>query len=300
MKTVYSNREIPHLWAHKTQDSARNANGSFFFRNGIIFSYGEHFPIAKHVTGRKGQPGVLFTSKSYSNTTARHCSRVRGAIPPELPVFVVSDVLSKPTREDLLNFETDAATHYNKAQRARSDWSRRFHAKGAAALLKTAAAFAAFYGWKYTPPALADIGPELAKRTKAEQARQKREQAKAEKAAEAAKQKAIAEEKEAIDAFLSRTRAEVFHRYLNPVLRIDGNEVLTSRGATAPLDHVRKAWAFLKPRIEAGTPWQSNGHTLHVGNFQIDYLTVEGELKAGCHIFDKTELLRFGAILDTI
>jgi len=29
---VFPNREIPHLWAHQTQDEARNGTGSFYFR----------------------------------------------------------------------------------------------------------------------------------------------------------------------------------------------------------------------------------------------------------------------------
>ena len=58
MRHVFPNREIPHLWAHKTQDEARNGTGSFYFRGGIIFSYGSHFPIAAHITGSQGQPGI--------------------------------------------------------------------------------------------------------------------------------------------------------------------------------------------------------------------------------------------------
>ena len=48
---VFPNREIPHLWAHKTQDEARNGTGSFYFTAATIYSYGSHFPIATHVTG---------------------------------------------------------------------------------------------------------------------------------------------------------------------------------------------------------------------------------------------------------
>ena len=59
---VFPNREIPHLWAHQTQDEARNGTGSFYFRGATIYSYGSHFPIATHVKGSQGQPGILFTS----------------------------------------------------------------------------------------------------------------------------------------------------------------------------------------------------------------------------------------------
>ena len=39
---VFANREIPHLWAHQTQDEARNGTGSFYFRGASIYSYGSH------------------------------------------------------------------------------------------------------------------------------------------------------------------------------------------------------------------------------------------------------------------
>ena len=51
---VFSNREIPHLWAHQTQDEARNGTASFYFRGATIYSYGSHFPIATHVKGSQG------------------------------------------------------------------------------------------------------------------------------------------------------------------------------------------------------------------------------------------------------
>jgi len=44
-KHVFGTGEIPHLWAHKVQDSARNARGNLYFENDTIFSYGGHFPI---------------------------------------------------------------------------------------------------------------------------------------------------------------------------------------------------------------------------------------------------------------
>jgi hypothetical protein len=75
---VFSNREIPRLWTHQTQDEARNGTGSFCFRGATIYSYGSHFPIATHVTEAQGQAGILFTSKKNSVTTSQHmCDKSR-------------------------------------------------------------------------------------------------------------------------------------------------------------------------------------------------------------------------------
>ena len=93
---VFPNREIPHLWAHKTQAEARNSTGSFYFTGATIYSYGSHFPIATHVTGADRQAGILFTSEKNSVTTSQHMSAVRRSIPPDVPVFTVTRRWNKP------------------------------------------------------------------------------------------------------------------------------------------------------------------------------------------------------------
>jgi hypothetical protein len=74
MKLVLSPDMVAHKWANKQQDSARNSGNTLFFEGDTIYSYGRHFPIAKHVSG-----AVLFTTRTYSNTTAKHISIVRHA-----------------------------------------------------------------------------------------------------------------------------------------------------------------------------------------------------------------------------
>lgn len=79
MKHVFTDiSHIAHLWANQLQDSARNS-GNFYFDGNTIYSYGRHFPIAKHVENEQGVKGVLFTERRYSNTTAKHISVVAQA-----------------------------------------------------------------------------------------------------------------------------------------------------------------------------------------------------------------------------
>lgn len=75
MKQVFSNSELPHIWAAQSQGSGRTSNGSFYFHNATIYSYGGHFPIATI----KGDT-VFFTLRSYSNTTRKHISKARAAV----------------------------------------------------------------------------------------------------------------------------------------------------------------------------------------------------------------------------
>ena len=61
-KHVFNTGEIPHLWAHHTQDEARNRQGNLYFVGDTIYSYGSHFPIARQITNDAGQRAILFTT----------------------------------------------------------------------------------------------------------------------------------------------------------------------------------------------------------------------------------------------
>lgn len=76
MKTVFSNDEVAHIWARQTQDTGRNSQGNFYFEGDKIYSYGRHFCIARLLPNKK----VLFTNRTYSNTTAKHINLVRYAV----------------------------------------------------------------------------------------------------------------------------------------------------------------------------------------------------------------------------
>ena len=45
---VYPVDMVAHLWAHRAQESAPQ-RGNFYFDGDTIYSYGSHFPIARHV-----------------------------------------------------------------------------------------------------------------------------------------------------------------------------------------------------------------------------------------------------------
>ena len=51
----------------QSQDRPTTQNRTFYFIGDTIYSYGNHFPIARHVNGV-----VLFTTRGYSVTTAGH------------------------------------------------------------------------------------------------------------------------------------------------------------------------------------------------------------------------------------
>lgn len=76
-KVLRNMRETAHYWANELQDEGRS--GHVYFEDGIIYSYGTHFPIAKHVVNDAGQKAVLFTTRNYSSDTGKHKNAVRMA-----------------------------------------------------------------------------------------------------------------------------------------------------------------------------------------------------------------------------
>jgi hypothetical protein len=90
------NKQVAHLWANKSRERAKGS--SFYFEGDTIYSYGAHFPIARHLRGV-----VLFTSKGYSSSTARHKSYVRNAI-NHLESFTVDDVTKEPGKADVKGY----------------------------------------------------------------------------------------------------------------------------------------------------------------------------------------------------
>jgi hypothetical protein len=90
-KQVFPTAEVFHKWASQSQLEGRNPTRNVFFRNQTIYSYGHHFPIASFVDEKLAKrinhgasdsvcPVVLFTNRTYSNTTAKHISLCRRAI----------------------------------------------------------------------------------------------------------------------------------------------------------------------------------------------------------------------------
>lgn len=78
MRTVLRNTdEAAHVWAAQTQQHGKA--GNVYFEGPTIYSYGNHFPIAKVYTLDTGERIALFNSRTYSNSTAKHQRAARSA-----------------------------------------------------------------------------------------------------------------------------------------------------------------------------------------------------------------------------
>lgn len=86
---------IAHEWANRQDKSGIGAGGNMLYGGGCIYSYGDHFVIACHVTNDKGERAVLFTEWTYSQTTAKHIAIVKGASSHLNMIYVADPALSK-------------------------------------------------------------------------------------------------------------------------------------------------------------------------------------------------------------
>lgn len=68
-KTVFADSsEVFHLWAHRSQDSARYAKGTVYFEGAALYSYGSHYLCGFMI----GDSVAFLNSDSYSVTTSKH------------------------------------------------------------------------------------------------------------------------------------------------------------------------------------------------------------------------------------
>lgn len=306
-KYVVDTGEIPHLWAHRTQDEARNRQGNLYFTGDTIYSYGSHFPIARHVANDAGERAVLFTTATYSVTTTSHCSAVRSAIPSGIPVFRVPNVChgryggSELSADDhtgnLADYAKRIEKHVVTSARARSSYAKEWNHEHAVRLRNEAVAYCAFFGLPV--PNISEV-PDLdsdaltaIRKREAKRAAEKAEQTKGERAEALVRQQEL----------ITKWRAGQYSGCIYDVptmLRIDVDEVVTSRGARFPVSHAKRALAFVRKVRESRQAYVRNGHTIHLGPYALDRIEPNGTVKAGCHVVSWEEIERIAPALDSV
>ncbi len=285
MKTVHSNHEIPHLWAHQTQETARNSSKSVWFYKEILYSYRE--PIGVIVTV-KGKQVALFRDRRFSVTTAKHQGSMQRAA-SHLPHFTVASICgSFSQRAEHLDHKLNLVAYQKRiddkvlaASRARSN--AEYLVSCARNLVVEANEYAETFGLKTR--FILPNAKELIERSKRE----------AEKAAAERKRvedKARADAQPIISQWVNGGSEQVPWFITEAYMRIEGEELVTSRGARVPLAHVVRVMPIVKRLIERGEEYHANGHTIHLGHYQLDRIDTDGTIHAGCHHFTRNEVLR--------
>ncbi len=279
MKTVVTSAMVAHLWASQNQDHARNPQRSLFYTGSVIYSYGGHFPIAKHSEGV-----VLITTRRHSVTTGKHLQLVKYAANHK-QMIPCANVLAK-TKEDhtanLAAMRGQCLTDLEKSSRARTNAAHYYHE--AKHLVAVHAQYRALFGKGLD--AQLQIAPEwkheAAGRIAAQAALTK------ERAVQAGIVTAQRLVQKRLDLEEWKGNAEYVHgafHSLPVALRAseDGLTIETSHGAQVPATHAQRIWRKVQQARTTGQPYQRNGHTERVGTFDVTSIGIDGTVIAGCH-----------------
>jgi len=277
MKTVFSSHnEVAHIWASQSQAEGRA--GNIFFENGVIYSYGRHFPVARFAPEYGNI--ALFTSRGYSSSTGKHKGIIRAAIPDSYQIVYCDDV-SRPASHNLdiwarrvERLRSDFAIHKNK--QGRGNIALEIY-KNTGEVLSYCDAL------KMPAPAFTrDIQAEADARAYVAQAAEKR-----------AINRGIKEtEKNRIAALEAVERLELWKigenvntngfQFSDTLLRIKGDQIETTRGAKIPVSDALKIYPLLSRAKNTGKTIEAGLHQINLGAYRFN--SFDGNtLIVGCH-----------------
>lgn len=283
MKKVFgSHSEVAHIWAQQNQ--AEGKASRVFFEGPTIYSYGHHFPMARFVDKNT----VFLTTKGYSVSTSKHMGYVRHSLSGE-NVFLVRDVMATDQRENVSAMMKDLEALRAQAIRARTH--KEFLQGNVISGITHLREFIKRFPVKMTGSekerlemflTIDPFSPEMVEKIKAAEREKARLNALEIKRLEK-------ENAEKIREWQTGQRLDVPSYGLSRVyLRVQGDDVQTSKGARIPLPIAHRLW----DRIKSG----ENVGGMDLGHYSVDMFDGK-ELKAGCHTIELTEMQRLAGVL---
>lgn len=325
-RQVFPTSEIPHLWAHQTQESARNPQGNLYFRGPTIYSYRDSWPLARIYTrkdrGRAADATLVLTNcERYSATTAqqqhgvnRAVSHLRCmAVPFPAPRFEGSKIETAAHKENLAYFEKAMQRALQKAERTTTEHNVNTYAERAARLHRDMADYMSFFGIRRKMPALLSFAaaferarrienPDPASLDKRERERAKRQERNRERDEYLAAHYdnlmrgalyrigAQRSDWRLFGAFGTQS-ARYPHHKTACMLRVNGDEIETSQGACVPVAAAPMVWGLVQRAMDdGGRVYLKALHRVTIGDYPLDRIDADGTLHAGCHVIPFSEL----------
>jgi hypothetical protein len=282
MKTKFSNRELAHEWAHGSINFI--GNGSNMFAEGnTIYSYGHHFPICRWVDTPVGRV-FLMTSRSYSQTTSKHCSYVHRALYGE--IITVGD-LREPVQVNY--FINSIRESLQKSVMARKN--KPYYLQDAEAFRLAGLKYCEVLKIKALKHECAILENPILSEEALQVVREEVSKIEAEKVRLEKSKVRKAKKLELIDLgkWMNGEKSSIYLRYSDrDYLRVSGDIIQTSRGAVVSLGSCRLFWNLLK-----------KGEAVHGFTFDERYQVtgMNGTLRVGCHNIERSELERVAALL---
>lgn len=312
----YSNAQVAHLFAHRQAGDSNN-----------LHSDGEELRSYSTVIAFWSGDVMFISSDGMTPTTSsRHLSPLRSAA-SHLRTFYSSafgmyrDNTPTP-RECIETAAEDLLKEFKNLPRKRQNlrWCIEHYTERRAEILEIAAEF------NVTIPELPDATGDLKEKAKVIEEQERQQMEEQERWEEELRKERREADAAQFEAWLETGAGSFPRSYVRPAgygytpawtpehgtdyLTIRDDKVITSQGAEAPLEHVKKALRFYESRrrtipnipkekqprpelAEDFAPWQKNGHRVPLGHFELDSIDEQGNVKAGCHRFSAAEVARF-------
>ena len=292
MKTVFSKDMVAHIWAQQCQYEGRTATGNFYFTDKTLYSYGNHFIVGKFEQ-HNGNRCILMSTRTYSVTTSSQQAIARQAIRnTPLPVFYVPC----PEEFGVANktiWDREIKALLEKAATART--KRDSIMREVADLATMANSYAAFFElpWTVEVPALSEEFCTNIRKGNKERALQERIKKETRERAEAHIKATCVSE------WLSGSRDTIPYGYRpkDALLRVRGDEVQTSHGATVSTSQALRILPIIRNCRDTSTSFIANGRTEHIGQFPVKQIMSNGDMVVGCHSIKWGEIERIAAII---
>ena len=282
-KVLKNHDEVAHVWAQQLQHEGR-ANNVFFYGK-TIYSYGEHYPIAKF----QKKNVVLMNSETYSVSTSKHGSIVLRALDLDtVKVFHVPYTGSEKEKPyHLLNVESyhkEFERFLDKASRARSNYS--YYLSWAKASRDDALRYCKEFRCKKHLKEFDFESDSVKEKVSKIKIREKEKEERRIALLEAALKKGVIQWRDGKNVLIQQ--------YPETLLRLssDGKTVETSKRAYFPIEDAKRAIRFVKAIVKKGEPWERNGERFKIGIYQLDTVSACGDVKAGCHRVKFNEIER--------
>jgi hypothetical protein len=292
MKTVFSKDMVAHVWAQQNQYEGRTATGNFYFTDKTLYSYGNHFIVGKFEQ-HNGNRCILMSTRTYSVTTSSQQAIARQAIRNNpLPVFYV------PCPEEFgvsnkVIWDRQIDTLLVKAATART--KRDSIMQEVTDLATMANSYAAFFElpWTVEVPALSEEFCTNIRKGNKERALQERIGKETRERAEAHIKATCVSE------WLLGVSDSIPYKYRpqDALLRVRGDEVQTSHGATVSTSQALRILPVIRKCRDTSTGFIANGRTEHIGQFAVREIMANGDMVVGCHSIKWAEIQKVAIVL---
>ncbi len=308
MKTVFPNREVPHIWAQQNQPKARNSTETIYFEGDKIYSYGRHFCM-----GRILPSGIaVLTTRTYGMATSKHLTYTRQAVNHKHCVYCndpsesaasnrrvarqeVADYLAEAettrrvlqrTREASLASALGVANRFNDYLRALPEEEREGTAEIDTSDLQ------AFAGEL--------VAQELARKAREAEIIKQRNVPAAERLAKwreldpAVRTEGFRNLPVALRLKHTTQPGEVVatEKTISVGVPTTRSVIETSHGASVPVEVAARVWGWVQGvRAEkSGATFVGTAAERRLGNYMLDRVEADGTLKVGCHTIPYSEL----------